>query len=39
MLDSLELLRKHLKDFMYFRGMPYIKILDPGTDIRGMSTE
>jgi hypothetical protein len=37
MLDSFELLRKHLKDFLYFRAMRHIKILDPGMDIKGMS--
>jgi hypothetical protein len=32
MRDSLELLRKHFKDFLYYRSMRHIKIVDPGMD-------
>jgi hypothetical protein len=39
MRDALELLRKHFKDFLYYRNMRHIKILDPGMDIRGLSLE
>jgi uncharacterized membrane protein YgcG len=39
MRDALELLRKHFKDFLYYRSMRHIKILDPGMDIRGLSLE
>jgi hypothetical protein len=39
MRDALELLRKHFKDFLYYRSMRLIKILDPGMDIRGLSLE
>jgi hypothetical protein len=37
MRDALEMLRKHFKDFLYYRSMRHIKILD--MDIRGLSTE
>jgi hypothetical protein len=39
MWDALELLRKHFKDFLYYRSMRHIKILDLGMDIRGLSLE
>jgi hypothetical protein len=39
MRDSLEMLRKHFKDFLYYRSMRHIKIVDPGMDIRGLSIE
>jgi hypothetical protein len=39
MRDSLELLRKHFKDFLYYRNMRHIKIGDPGMDIRGLSID
>jgi hypothetical protein len=39
MQDSLELLCKHFKDFLYYRSMRHIKIVDPGMDIRGLSID
>jgi hypothetical protein len=39
MRDSLELLRKHFKDFLYYRSMRHITILDPSMDIRDFSIE
>jgi uncharacterized membrane protein YgcG len=36
MLDSLELMRKTCKDFLYYEGKKSIKVLDPCVDIRGM---
>jgi hypothetical protein len=36
MLDSLELMRKTCKDFLFYEGKKSIKVLDPCVDIRGM---
>jgi hypothetical protein len=36
MLDTLEMLRKNYKDFLYYEGMKSIKVLDPCIDLRGL---
>jgi hypothetical protein len=36
MLNSLDMMRRNFKDFLYFAGMRNVKVLDPCMDIRGM---
>jgi hypothetical protein len=36
MLNSLDMMRRNFKDFLYFAGLHNIKVLDPCMDIRGL---
>jgi uncharacterized membrane protein YgcG len=36
MLNSLDMMRRNFKDFLYFAGMRNVKVLDPCVNIRGM---
>jgi hypothetical protein len=36
MLNSLDMMRRNFKDFLFFAGMRNVKVLDPCMDIRGM---
>jgi hypothetical protein len=36
MLNSLDMMRRNFKDFLYFAGLRNIKVLDPCMDIRGL---
>jgi hypothetical protein len=36
MLDTLEMLRKNYKDFLYYEVMKSVKVLDPCIDLRGL---
>jgi hypothetical protein len=38
-LNSLDMMRRNFKDFLYFAGMRSVKVLDPCMDIRGMEDD